>query len=118
MLKCTVDGKEIGFAFQHWRGIGEAVQLQAVTECQLLVGDKWHVGVAACHVTDNFDKETGRKISLTRALLASNLTKVEREAVWIRYWNRDLTNKEYASIPDGPAVEESIDKADTNLGNG
>ena len=46
-------------------------------------------GLTRCSVNDQFNKETGRKISLTRALEKTNLTKSERAIFWQTYFDRN-----------------------------
>jgi hypothetical protein len=43
-------------------------------------------GSAFCDPRDQFNKETGRKIALTRAV--QNLDKNERKIIWTGYFNR------------------------------
>lgn len=113
MLKVDLPGRSIGVSFSHPTVIkkvfdDDLLSEHLVTEvkerrsvCQVyelkpdwlpndidvtLLGE----GVAKCSHLDNFVKETGRKISLTRALAASNLTKDERTAVWQAYRLRNL----------------------------
>ncbi len=45
-------------------------------------------GRAWCHENDNFCKETGRKLALTRAV--KDLPKEQRKAVWEAYLNRKV----------------------------
>lgn len=66
--------------------------IHAVTQCDLTVNDKSFAGVAACVVGDNFNKEVGRKIALTRALKKADLPKDVRADVWIAYFNRGNAN--------------------------
>jgi len=44
-------------------------------------------GKAICHCTDQFCKETGRKISLARAMKNANMTKNTRASIWEAYRN-------------------------------
>jgi len=44
-------------------------------------------GEAICHFTDQFCKETGRKISLARAMRNALLTKETRTLIWDEYRN-------------------------------
>lgn len=48
------------------------------------------VGHAQCHVKDKFVKETGRKISLARALEEGGFDKDEREVFWNYYHARTI----------------------------
>lgn len=46
------------------------------------------IGVAECSINDMFVKETGRKLSLARALKETDLSKEERRTIWETYLNR------------------------------
>ena len=43
-------------------------------------------GYAVCHPTDNFSKESGRKLSLTRAV--NGLNRADRKRIWNAYFTR------------------------------
>jgi len=45
-------------------------------------------GVAICDDRDNFVYEVGRKIALSRALMASDLSADDRTEVWAAYFNQ------------------------------
>lgn len=45
-------------------------------------------GVAVCDSRDNFCKEIGRKLSMTRALRNTDLSKQERQLIWENYFDR------------------------------
>jgi hypothetical protein len=56
------------------------------TECSILKNDEFvSYGIALCSPNDTYDKEFGRKLSMSRALLKSDLTKEERSVVWEAY---------------------------------
>lgn len=57
------------------------------TTCSIFTRDGRLVssGEAQCSKKDMFSKETGRKVSLKRALESSSFTKEERAAVWEDY---------------------------------
>lgn len=44
--------------------------------------------IAECSELDTYNKETGRKIALSRLIKQMNLTKKEREYIWAVYFNR------------------------------
>ena len=44
-----------------------------------------------CYYKDNFCKDTGRKLSLARAMANANLKKEERKVIWEAY--RNMTKK-------------------------
>lgn len=62
--------------------------IYAVTQCDLNINDEAFVGVAACVEGDNFNKEVGRKIALTRALKKAEIPKPVRADIWIAYFSR------------------------------
>lgn len=49
------------------------------------INDKVINGVALCNPMDNFDREKGRKLSLTRALKTWGLEKADRTIIWKAY---------------------------------
>jgi hypothetical protein len=69
------------------------VWVKAVTSCYLVdeAGVQTHRGFAICFLTDNFNKEIGRKLALTRCLdqtFPGSLFKPLRTAVWKAYFGR------------------------------
>jgi hypothetical protein len=63
----------------------------AITSCQLWNRDVFNGGgVAECTIHDNFCKETGRKLSLARAMKNANFPKEERKVIWEIYRNTKL----------------------------
>ena len=91
---------EILFTFDHkaWEqpiSIGGHHKAKARTTCTMRIGPVIFAQAAYCGPQDNFSKEAGRKIALTRALKMSGLSKLERKAVWERYFNRNVKNKDY-----------------------
>ena len=86
----------IQFQYQHFpfhRGFltGENDQAYSTT-CDLEIDGIPFTGVALCHPSDNFCKETGRKLALQRALDAAwrVLAKEDRTRIWSAYFQRDL----------------------------
>jgi len=49
------------------------------------------IGMTRCSINDNFSYETGRKISLSRAMQRAELPKEERTLIWEAY--RNMTEK-------------------------
>lgn len=105
MLKLKHKGQEIGFSFMHINplpaGVGVSIGIAGMTDCTLIINETESHGQAFCSVSDRFDKETGRKVSLARALEASGVDKDTRTEVWNRYFLREMTNTEYI---DGPIL--------------
>lgn len=48
------------------------------------------VGFAECSPLDRFNKETGRKVALTKLLSRGYFTKGERTQIWEQYFNRNM----------------------------
>jgi hypothetical protein len=96
MFNVHVNKLNIQFTFHHMKDIGEAVGLQAITHCMLKINGTEFAGVAGCSAKDRFAKEIGRKISLKRALQSArvifDMSPLERQAVWERYFQRNVPN--------------------------
>jgi len=77
----------------RWRYV-QRVNMPPLTFCGILKGDDPKkivtAGVAACATNDHFSKETGRKLSLARAMKNYNMPKEERCVVWEIYRNTKL----------------------------
>lgn len=57
------------------------------TECRVYAGSLMvGYGITYCSIKDNFNKKTGRKISLARAV--SKLDKWTRKEIWDSYWKQ------------------------------
>ena len=88
MLKMTLSETENVFkvTFSHDRGLNE-------TKCTILEYTKdgeyvdRYVGWSYCHHSDQFNKETGRKVAFTRAI-SEGFTRYERRQLWEQYFNR------------------------------
>ena len=90
-MKINIDGRDYSFKFQHNTGNSkgklekEDSQVERGTVCRVFneVGDQVTYGVSNVHPQDNFCKEKGRKIALSRAI--SKWDKYYREQVWNEY---------------------------------
>ncbi len=51
------------------------------------------VGSSICSKTDNFNKRTGRKIALSRAIKSADLPKNFRKEIWDAYFKLSPKNK-------------------------
>jgi hypothetical protein len=99
MFTVNYNGQVIRFTFAHTHGLdfhfpnGKIVD--DVTNCRLEVefngNSTEYNGVAACIRGDQFSKELGRKIALTRALKEACLKRGTRTAVWRAYFDRKPT---------------------------
>jgi hypothetical protein len=76
-MKIEINDKKYYVKFKHIR--------KTTTICNIISQDKNTIGVSTKHPKDNFNKERGRKISLTRALITANLNKEERKEFWKVY---------------------------------
>jgi hypothetical protein len=94
MLHLKVDDLAIKFSFRHIHNCGFEVRpgkiIDDVTSCRLEVNGVMTKGIAACLQGDKFEKEVGRKLSLTRALSESGLVRSVRKHVWNTYFNRGV----------------------------
>ena len=91
-MKINIDGRDYSFKFQHNTGNSkgklekeEDSQVERGTVCRIFneVGDQVTYGVSNVHPQDNFCKEKGRKIALSRAI--KSWDKAYREQVWNEY---------------------------------
>lgn len=86
MMQFELDGADISIKFRY---------VDAVTMCYLEIIDVRNGanyvfgGYALCNSKDQFNKETGRKLSLKRALEMSNIDKPHRRAIWLKYHSRN-----------------------------
>ena len=55
-----------------------------------VINEKLASGIARCNPLDNFNKEKGRKDSLTKALSQLTTSKSLRKTFWIAYHNRQM----------------------------
>jgi len=84
--------KDYEIQWEHSYCVTNKYPIKAGTVCRLQ-GDR---GVetsaeALCSKKDNFCKDTGRKISLSRAMQKAELPKKERTLIWEAY--RNMTEK-------------------------
>jgi hypothetical protein len=71
-----------------WDHIDNVLTGRHYTVCDILEEEKnISTGVSFCSHKDNFCRETGRKLSLARALKNTNLSKEERTVIWEIYRN-------------------------------
>ena len=91
-MRIKIDGRDYSFKFQHNTGNSkgklekeEDSQVERGTVCRVFneVGDQVTYGVSNVHPKDNFCKEKGRKIALSRAI--KSWDKAYREQVWNEY---------------------------------
>jgi hypothetical protein len=59
------------------------------TICKIKSESKEDYGIALCSLRDNFSRDKGRKISLTRAIQQIGVPKQERKPIWDAY--RDMS---------------------------
>ena len=79
-MKIKIDGRDYSFKFQH-----NTTGKERGTVCRVFneAGDQVIYGVSNVHPKDNFCKEKGRKIALSRAI--ASWDKNYREQVWNEY---------------------------------
>ncbi len=100
-MKVTIGDKTYKIAFQH---------LPTRTICWIMLGDDtplW-TGCSRLHPNDNYCKETGRKLSLARALQASGFAREERKLFWAAY--------RYRAVPFAPEPTSSPRREDATEG--
>lgn len=68
---------------QLWRGKHRVIEAHVSLD---ETSTNTHVGSAICHQNDNFCKDTGRKMALTRAIV--DLPRHLRRTIWAAYHNR------------------------------
>ena len=85
-MKINIDGRDYSFKFQH-----NTTGQERGTVCRVFneVGDQVTYGVSNVHPQDNFCKEKGRKIALSRAI--KTWEKDYRTQVWNEYreWGKN-----------------------------
>lgn len=97
-MKINIDGRDYSFKFTHHTGdtspnklSKKDSQIERSTVCRVFNEDGKIVtyGVANVHPYDNFCKETGRKIALSRAI--STWEKEYKTLVWDEYrtWGKN-----------------------------
>lgn len=79
-MKIKIDGRDYSFKFQH-----NTTGKERGTVCRVFneAGNQVVYGVSNVHPKDNFCKEKGRKIALSRAI--KSWDKAYREQVWNEY---------------------------------
>ena len=79
-MKINIDGRDYSFKFQH-----NTTGQERGTVCRIFneAGEQVIYGVSNVHPQDNFCKEKGRKIALSRAI--KSWDKAYREQVWNEY---------------------------------
>ena len=73
-------------SFTHFREEG-------ITTCIVLVKNKVFQGISRCSNGDNYCRNTGRKVAMSKAMskTSKTITKIQRRNVWNAY--RDMTLK-------------------------
>lgn len=64
-----------------------------VTYCELMNANGIFSGESICHSTDHYNKDKGRKKSLSRAMAEAGLSKEERIEIWEEYRNLPLRSR-------------------------
>jgi len=100
-MRVIVDNTELRVGFKHeelrepdgslsWIHHKTTCTIWEITDPQKGIGDQEVIarGEAECCALDNFNKETGRKIALSRAIEQLALPKEERREIWTQYHGR------------------------------
>jgi hypothetical protein len=99
MLTVSLHDRTIAVSFQHPTKIIEVGPSGCLGEQRVTVCYIWNfdsepsiqllgTGQARCYYRDQFNRATGRKLALTRAMTVAGLDKVDRTLVWRAYHNR------------------------------
>jgi hypothetical protein len=93
-MKVSITGSDSGIRtydvfWEH--GIADRETKCTINMYTHIRGEFNHIinGLAECSVRDQYCKETGRKVSLAKALKAVKFTRDERTEFWKAYFNRD-----------------------------
>lgn len=104
-MRIPMTGRVLDVTFRYTRynppkQIGNTF-VTVMTECLITeVGNRdtvIGVGSACCSLKDSFVKESGRKVSLTRALFNGGFNRIERTVIWKSYLNRAAIQAEIES---------------------
>ena len=96
-MKVTLGNRRflIDWSHAHFtpRSLPGGIEVAGSTTCIITPEDEQEdaigiLGVAWCSTQDIFEKETGRKVSLTRALERWGLARTERAQIWEAYHGR------------------------------
>ena len=81
MMKVNTPQGEVLIKFHHI--------IPYETQCRIFNGEtQIAAGYASCSDEDNFSRETGRKVSMSRALLHAGFPKEVRQEIWNKYLTR------------------------------
>ena len=88
-MKTKLNGQDAFMDFVYDRWDNDAEETRGRTICDITEKGTKKVlfsGISLCSSRDNFCKETGRKIALTRAI--SRLPREVRQLIWAEYFSR------------------------------
>ena len=88
-MKVKLNGQDVFMDFAYDRWDNDAEDTRGRTICDITEKGTKKVlfsGISLCSIKDNFCKETGRKIALTRAI--RKLPREVRQLVWAEYLSR------------------------------
>lgn len=111
MFYSSTGNVHLAFRFFHTKANRKR---QRTTQCIVLrrqSGDTptlLYSGLAVCSKRDNFNKETGRKLALTRAI--ERLSREERAAIWSTYLDRQnplVTQRHLAAVQEFKQLTEA-----------
>ncbi|MEK6860551.1 MAG: hypothetical protein AABY07_01140 [Nanoarchaeota archaeon] len=92
MFQFNLNRGEVKVYFDH-------DQVMGVTACRMAQDDDpVAVGMAFCHIMDNYNKAMGRKIAFTRALDNLGIEKKEREIAWCEFFSRHKLPTKYGNM--------------------
>jgi len=92
MLVVDIGTDKVKVVFQHFFDTTDGARC---TSCDIFPADKvdplptqMAYGKARCSLEDQYNKETGRKISLARALKDGKYDSDQRTKIWEAYWTK------------------------------
>lgn len=91
-MKCYTTHGDFTLVFTY----GDPKEVGRKVFCNIYDGDRTTLlgtGVAVTHYNDTFNKVTGRRVALTKALANAKLNRDVRSAIWMDYHARKVSNK-------------------------
>lgn len=81
MMKANTPIGEVVIRFNHL--------IPVETQCRIFKGEEQiATGFASCSEHDNYSREKGRKVSMSRALMHAGFPKETRQEIWNMYFAR------------------------------
>jgi len=114
-MRVIIDNTELRIGFKHEEFRGQWIHHRTTCTIWEILGpadpgsdirnEVIARGVADCCALDNFKKDTGRKIALSRAIEQLVLPKEERTTIWIQYHQRAVNGNQVEQAVSAPRAE-------------